>query len=177
MSKSYLDSWLELTADVMSVCRIWCFLYRTVGKAFFKIGTGQTGQEPDIHIHKLNQLGRQSHSINNHLICLAPKNELSTSQPRYKHTETRNLSVCVCVDLERQALLTEWAMLSSGYWERRRQILNSCLVEREEARDCAWRHMPHTNKLDHAHVNKLVRAHTHQHLHLPWGRSSCGDCV
>lgn len=41
-------------------------------------------------------------------------------------------------DLERQALLTERATLSSGCSERRRQILNSCLVERDEARDCAW---------------------------------------
>lgn len=50
-----------------------------------------------------------------------------------------HLGACVSlVDLERQALLTERATLSSGCSERRRQILSSCLVERDEARDCAW---------------------------------------
>lgn len=74
------------------------------------------------------------------------------------------LCVCVClfVDLDRQALLTAQAMLSSGYWERRRQILNSCLVDRDEARDCAWRdtcHAPiHHSDYTHTHVNKVVRA-------------------
>lgn len=101
---------------------------------------------------------------------------------RWKKTKNKEfiyLCVCVClfVDLDRQALLTARAMLSSGYWERRRQILNSCLVERDEARDCAWRdthHAPihHSGYTQtHTRVNKVVRQT--KHLYSLWGLLSC----
>lgn len=38
----------------MSLSRVWFVLYGEAGEAFFKRGTGQTGQEPETHIHTLS---------------------------------------------------------------------------------------------------------------------------
>lgn len=52
LNKSYLDSRVELTAEVTSVfSRIWCVQYGAVGETFFKGGTGKAGQEPKTHAH------------------------------------------------------------------------------------------------------------------------------
>lgn len=106
----------ELTAEVVRLRRIWRLLNGAISEALREGGTGQAGEEPEdddnVRIHT-EHVGR-----------LTDNGEEEIARLR--------------ADLERQALLTERATLSSGCSERRRQILNSCLVESDEARDCAW---------------------------------------
>lgn len=55
---------MELTAEITSLSRIYCVLFGAAAKAFFKRCTGQTGQEPEKHIHT------QSKSIKAQTVCL-----------------------------------------------------------------------------------------------------------
>ena len=75
-------------------------------------------------------------------------------------------AICaVLIYLDRQALLTACAILSSGYCEIRRHILSNCLVESDEAKDWAWMNSekyytwtkksntPHTS----THMNRYIQ--------------------
>lgn len=153
--KSNWSKWLELTGIIKrAISGVCCILYGAVHEVFLKRGTGQAGQESKTHAH--------THKIKTHTVALFlwHTNQILTlisvypycwnlTQPSQSEMWGLPWTACVCVGvwerekeresvyLERQALLTAWVMLSSGCWERRRQILSSCLVERDEARDCA----------------------------------------
>lgn len=135
---------------------IWCVLYRAVVQAFFERGTGQTRQEPEIHIHTLNDWCLQLYSTKNHLVWLALLSKKSKEHHNSHRKREFERDVRMCVFM--------WTWKDKPYWQHGRCSPQG--TERDGDRSLTavwWREMrPGTvpEGTHHIQINDFIQPHT-----------------